>query len=167
MEQKQFNLNIVVFMVFAAVVALIVLIALVVVWPLRSGSAANPALVRLSPNAARSTERAEARGWLATNPSTSVSPFATGRFDTRQDAQAFVEHLYALGAQRVDVTHIQAEDWRLKQEGGPYADALIITLPPDAPQRRSLFAVAAQETPANAQGAIEDVGQDELRLAWR
>ena len=111
-------------------------------------------------------DRYEARNWLRNNPNTTGSPFATNRFGLREQASAFVDKLYAAGAARVEVTNIYAEDWRLKSEGGPYADTLVVTLPADTSYRQALFTIADQEAMEQGEGTVTDVGQSELTLWW-
>jgi len=70
------------------------------------------------------TGRNEALAWLAStgNP----NPFASNVF-SRAQAQAMVGALYSAGAVLVQVSGIQQEAWRIKSEGGPYADTLMVT----------------------------------------
>ena len=72
--------------------------------------------------------RYEALAWLESNP----NPYALAgnRFTSTEDALIFVERLYEYGAVEVLVTGIYDEDWRIEAEGGPYADTLIVRLPP-------------------------------------
>lgn len=111
------------------------------------------------------SDRFEARAWIANNPNAIGAPFAGNRF-MRQEALAFVDNLYALGAVRVDVTNIFSETWRIEQEGGPYADTLIVRLPDAATQRAAIFAVAAREASQEGLERPVDSGQDELTLWW-
>lgn len=100
------------------------------------------AAVGAAPMAARvgeATPLAEARGWLAENAH--PRPLAGNRFATRAEAQAFVERLYTLGAALVQVDGLFAEPERLGADGGPYADTLMVTLPPGAAERGGLYAV--------------------------
>jgi hypothetical protein len=85
----------------------------------------------------------EAREWLKTNPTSCA--LAGNRFDSTEEASKFVELLYMTGATKVLVSHILDEEWRIQEEGGPYADTLIVMLPSDAKQRQALFRIAAKE----------------------
>lgn len=112
----------------------------------------------------RNNSRFEARAWLTNNKSESA--FAGNRFGTTQQAVAFVNDLYSYGATHVFVTSILEEEWRIKETGGPYADALIVVLPSNAEQRRNLFAVANKEAEAEGFAAEPDIGQSELFFWW-
>lgn len=85
----------------------------------------------------------EARVWLRDN--TNTSPFAGNHFFPKAEAAAFVERLYALGARAVYIASIYNEEWRIAQEGGPYADALLVVLPDDPRQRRALIEINRAE----------------------
>jgi hypothetical protein len=108
--------------------------------------------------------RYEAREWLESNP----NPYALAgnRFDSTEEALAFVEALYEAGAQQVWVTGIYDEDWRIEAEGGPYADTLIVRLPAKADARRALFKIAGEEAVREGFSPDRDTGQDELLLWW-
>ncbi len=85
---------------------------------------------RPTPRAAAPTRRGpvagrnEALAWLTT--ATNPHPFASNIF-SRASAREMVSALYSGGAALVQVSHIQKEPRRLKDEGGPYADTLIVT----------------------------------------
>ena len=91
----------------------------------------------------RSPQSTEARHWLAHNESRAA--LAGNRFGSTEAACAFVDQLYDSGAVLVEVANVLAEDWRIAQEGGPYADTLVVTLPTDAAQRHALFRIQAEE----------------------
>jgi hypothetical protein len=110
-------------------------------------------------------KRFEAREWLRNNPSRSNAPFAGNRF-RKPEAIAFVNTLYDLGATSVHVTNVMSEAWRIKQEGGPYADTLIVTLPADVKKRTLLFGIAATEAQREHLDIEVDSGQDELTFWW-
>ncbi|HUT28610.1 MAG TPA: hypothetical protein VMX13_02375 [Sedimentisphaerales bacterium] len=109
-------------------------------------------------------ERHEARQWLRTNKN--VSPLASNRFGTKEKAVAFVEQLYEAGAETVYVTNIQKEDWRIKDEGGPYADAVIVVLPEDKEKRQKLFEICRVEAEKEGFEGMKDMGQKELFFWW-
>jgi hypothetical protein len=106
--------------------------------------------------------RYEARAWLESNPNPCA--FAGNRFDSTEEAVAFVEALYQVGAQEVWITGIYDEDWRIEAEGGPHADTLIIRLPGRGADRHALFRIAGEE--AVRFSPEIDKGQEELLLWW-
>lgn len=110
----------------------------------------------------------EARQWLTQN--NNPYPFAGNRFGPAAQALRFVEQLYDAGAVKVQVASVYAEDWRIAQEGGPYADMLVVTLPTDAAQRHALFqmykAELEQELGPEAAAQAWDAGQPTLRFWW-
>lgn len=108
--------------------------------------------------------RYEARAWLSAN----ANPYAlaSNRFESTAAALAFVDTLYALGADTVFVTNVQEDSLWVREEGGPYADALWIRVPADAARRRELFAIAARETEHEGFAPEADRGQTLLYLWW-
>src|SRR4051812_5287026 len=74
-----------------------------------------------------------ARAWLDTNNNS--FPLASNRFRTAADARAFVENLFRTGAAEVYVGNPMEDPARVKEEGGPYADILVIVLPSDPAKR--------------------------------
>lgn len=110
----------------------------------------------------------EARKWLASNGNKYA--LAGNRFASTEDAISFVEHLYSLGAVKVTIpkSSIYSSEKRLREEGGPYADALVVSLPKIQSERESLFKVANQE--ASNQGMTfnpeQDVKNNKLLLWW-
>ena len=66
-------------------------------------------------------EYEEALAWLKANKNKCC--FASNAFDRKADVVAFVEKLYAAGAEHVSVDNIMDED------AGEYADALLIKHP--------------------------------------
>lgn len=71
----------------------------------------------------------EAQHWLTNNRN--LHCFASNRFGHKEKALDFVKQLYRTGAVRVEVTQIYDEAWRIAEEGGPYADTLLVHLPSD------------------------------------
>lgn len=107
----------------------------------------------------------EAKSWLKNNKN--VSALASNRFGDTSNAYKFVEQLYKLGAIKVIVDNIYDEEDRINEEGGPYADSLIIKLPQNQQARQELFKVFKQEH--EQQGfdeTIEDEGQPFMILWW-
>ena len=87
----------------------------------------------------------EAKQWLAKNGNESA--LASNRFNTTKDALTFVERLYLAGATmiRVPQDSITADVETLNIEGGPYADALLVTLPDDAKAAQRVYDLCVQE----------------------
>ncbi len=108
--------------------------------------------------------RYEARTWLKDNPNPYA--FAGNRFETKQEALDFIERLYSAGAVTVYVTNTHNEDWRIKQEGGPYADTLIVKLPTDPQKRRVIFRINSEEAQKEGFAPDADTGQNELLFWW-
>jgi hypothetical protein len=106
----------------------------------------------------------EARAWLAGNRNRHA--LAANKFDNTEKARIFVEHLYSLGATEVLVDHLYGEDWRIQQEGGPYADTIIVKLPSDRAARRLLFRSCNEEIEIEGDDPVEDVGQDRIDVWW-
>lgn len=75
----------------------------------------------------RSEKRFEALQWLKENKNESA--FASNYFGETSTALHTVSKLYDLGANKVEVTHIYDEPSRIRSEGGPYADTLIVHMP--------------------------------------
>ena len=71
----------------------------------------------------------EAKRWLESNRNPSA--FASNRFGTSQVALEFVVSLYAAGAKHVLIPSDSIRDHMAMEEGGPYADAIVIELDPD------------------------------------
>lgn len=111
----------------------------------------------------------EAREWLANN--SNPYPLAGNRFGSQEEAQQFVESLYAAGAVTIFVTMIHDEPWRIEQEGGPYAESLLVKLPGAAEARAGILAIAEEEM--RNEGFLEDderledkVTEDSISLWW-
>ncbi|HJQ78798.1 MAG TPA: SMI1/KNR4 family protein [Lacipirellulaceae bacterium] len=68
----------------------------------------------------------EARRWL--RASRNVAALAVNHFGGTENAREFVDELYRLGATKVLVPETSIQ----KDDGGPYADALVVELPADA-----------------------------------
>lgn len=86
----------------------------------------------------------EARNWVETNKSTNT-PLAGNRFASRDEALDFIDELYEKGAARVSIEDELDEDWRIKEEGGPYATSLLIELPRDQESKDQLFQIYCEE----------------------
>ena len=77
--------------------------------------------------------------WLGQNPN--LAALASNRFQSTQAALRFVERLYAAGAQRVIIPAAAIQE----DETGPYADALVVFLPPEGPARERVIWMCAVE----------------------
>jgi hypothetical protein len=106
----------------------------------------------------------EARGWFAAtaNP----YPLASNRFESRAAALAFVDTLYALGADTVYVLNVQQDSAWVAEEGGPYADALLLVLPLDRSKRADLFRVNARESRREGFEPERDRGRRYMYFWW-
>jgi hypothetical protein len=81
----------------------------------------------------------EARRWLRRNRN--VAALAVNHFGGSNKAQEFVEELYRLGATKVLIPETSIQ----KDDGGPYADALVVELPEDAAARAAVCLRCEQE----------------------
>ena len=108
--------------------------------------------------------RHEAREWLAENDNPYA--FASNRFESKAAAAAFVDSLYELGADTVYVTNVLDEDSRIAEEGGPYADALLVLLPESQPVRGQLFEIGAREARSEGFEPDRERGQQFLYFWW-
>ena len=94
---------------------------------------------------------------------------ASNRFSDTQEAIDFVQTLYNKGAQQVSVTSILDEQWRINDEGGPYADTLIVELPIDSAQREDLLELYRRECAeyeCNFGDAESGISEDRVALWW-
>jgi hypothetical protein len=100
----------------------------------------------------------EAKEWLKENKNKYA--LAGNRFAGTEDAIKFVEKLYELGAVKVVISKdsIYDEKERVEKESGPYADAIVVTLPNSESERAALFNVFKNE--ANSQGMEFDPSTD-------
>mgnify|MGYP005846809521 CR=1 FL=1 len=107
-------------------------------------------------------EGREAGQWLAANG----NPYAlaSNRFESKADARAFVAELYARGAERVVVApdSIRPEP----EEGGDYADTLIVGLPDNAVARARLVALGEAETRRDGYTLDEDLVERGYLFLW-
>jgi hypothetical protein len=85
----------------------------------------------------------EARTWLEQNSNDHC--FAGSRFYDKQEALDFVQRLYQLGALVVLVDNISDEPYRLREQGGPYADTFNVYLPAEPQVRAEIRAVFEHE----------------------
>lgn len=106
----------------------------------------------------------EARNWLRNNKNESA--LATNRFVDTRTALEFIEKLYSLGAVEILVDNVMDEEQRIKEEGGPYADSLIVKLPLEPEKRRVLFRIFSEESEKEGFGPVEDKGENMFTLWW-
>jgi hypothetical protein len=99
--------------------------------------------------------------WLKRNKNRSA--FATNHFGTTVKAIEFVERLYAAGAEDVVMGNVYDEPERIKQEGGPYGDTLIVLMPDDPSKRAAIFEIYSTECTFQPEF---DKGQDSLMFWW-
>lgn len=102
--------------------------------------------------------------WLEANK----NPYAlaSNRFGSTANAREFVNKLHRLGAVQVYIADPNDDELTVKQEGGPYADSLIVSLPTEQTARAALFTVFAAEARREGFSAERDVGQDLFLLWW-
>lgn len=107
------------------------------------------------------SDNPEARHWLLTNRNTSA--FATNKFQGTANAIAFVDRLYAAGA--IDVLIDNILDEHAAQEGGAYADTLIIHFAADTPSHERLLTICEHAIEGEADGRVDDAA-GEIRIWW-
>jgi hypothetical protein len=90
--------------------------------------------------------------------------FASNNFGETKEAIAFVKKLYAVGATFIEVDNIYDEESRIKSEGGPYADTLLIHLPKSKSKRLALVPVVLDTRPDELSGDWNS--NKPLRLWW-
>lgn len=79
----------------------------------------------------RTNEVVDALEWLTENPNQYC--FASNYFSDKDLIISFVNNLYDfMDVERVEIDNIYGENWRIKSEGGPYADTLLIYTKPGA-----------------------------------
>lgn len=108
--------------------------------------------------------RYEARSWLRAN--LNPSSLASNRFESKEASVAFVDSLYQLGADTVYVLNVMQEPDRIQEEGGPYADALLVRLPSERTVRDRLFAMEMREARGEGFDPVPDRGQRYLYFWW-
>jgi len=106
----------------------------------------------------------EAKDWL--NENKNAFPLASNRFNSKEDALKFVDNLYKNGAQGVYVINVYQDSRTIKDENGPYADTLVVKLPPDKDNRKKLFDIYTDETKREGFDTVSDFGQSELLFWW-
>ncbi|MBE0368683.1 hypothetical protein [Pseudoalteromonas aurantia] len=110
----------------------------------------------------------EANTWLEENQNKHA--LAGNRFAGTEDAISFVNKLYDLGAVKVVISSdsIYKDKDRIEKEGGPYADAIVVTMPSSESQKAALFEIFKQE--AISQGiefnSETDVKNNKVFIWW-
>lgn len=108
----------------------------------------------------------EALEWLKNNKNISV--FASNRFGETENAIEFVKRLYEAGAVKVRVIGVWDDTERIKEEGGPYAETLIVQLPEDEDKRSKIFDIYSNEIQEYSlnEGEEFDGGDKEILVFW-
>jgi len=113
------------------------------------------------------TRQYEALTWLEGNQNPSA--FSSNRFKDTADAIAFVRTLYGSGAKEVLISNILDEPWRIEEEGGPYADLMLVVLPSDKAQQEQVIRIYHAECSkyfCNDGNAEAGIRGDTLMLWW-
>lgn len=108
----------------------------------------------------------EALEWLKANKNESA--LASNRFLETPNAIRFVERLYAAGAAKVIVAQdsIQSDPGTLRAENGPYADALVVSLPTDPSKRAAVWKLCRAEIRREHLDPGESTIEDDVFLWW-
>ncbi|MGA1870945.1 MAG: hypothetical protein ACMUJM_20605 [bacterium] len=109
----------------------------------------------------------EAIQWLKNNK----NPYAlaSNHFTSTKAAITFVEKLYSEGAEFIKIAKdcIKADTQTVKEEGGPYADGLVVKLPSDKAKRKVVISICRDELDPEFKDSIEkDVRFDMIYLWW-
>ncbi len=96
----------------------------------------------------------EAMQWLENNKN--LSALASNRFGYTLTAKKFVENLYNLGAEKVYVVNITEDSETIKDEGGPYADALVVILPDSYEQKKKIVEISLDEAIREGFGELKN-----------
>ena len=108
----------------------------------------------------------EALDWLQSNKNPHA--FTSNRFESTEEAIKFVKRLYAAGAVKVFVTDVMEDPDIVKEEGGPYADTLLVEMPDDKGKRQKLLDIyneESEETDMNY-GEPASIEYDMLYFWW-
>jgi hypothetical protein len=122
---------------------------------------------RINKNIFEEEKSEEALQWLKNNKNSHA--FAGNRFGETKNAIEFVEKLYKAGAEEVRVTGIFDEPERIEEEGGAYADTLIVKLPDEKNKRLEIFKIYRYELnnyDFNSGEDIDDEGQELIEFWW-
>jgi len=105
-----------------------------------------PPLPRFGKGPVATSGSPEALRWLDQNAN--PRGFASNQFSSIESAHDFVQRLYDRGAVKVRVGNVLGEDWRIQEEGGPYADTLLVTLPANSAKRADVLRVLQGREPS-------------------
>jgi hypothetical protein len=108
----------------------------------------------------------EALAWLKSNQNESA--LASNRFLGTENAVRFVKALYAAGATKVVVPRdtIRDDEETVLGEGGPYADALVVTTPADPDRRQAIVDLCRKELRREGFDSPEAATAEHIYLWW-
>ncbi len=111
-------------------------------------------------------EGPDALEWL--NGNVNPHPLASNHFRSHTHAVAFVTQLKETGAEAVTIPAgcIHGEAERLREEGGPYADGLVVKLPRDGAVRRRVLALCEREVDDEFRGKLESSVRNDMLFLW-
>ncbi len=111
-------------------------------------------------------EGPEALEWLKNNK----NPFAlaSNNFASTADAIDFVEELYDAGAELVIISqkNIRDDDTIIKEEGGPYSDAMVVKLSADMLKRKKILNVCAERADPDYGTNLDNEVKDNMLFLW-
>lgn len=108
----------------------------------------------------------EAITWLKNNQNPSA--LASSRFHTTEKATDFVNSLYCAGAVEVLIPKacIYDEPETIKEEGGPYANALLIVMPKEKSSIKTIIAICSSDIKKEGGNPFLDQFQKKIILWW-
>lgn len=108
----------------------------------------------------------EALAWLTANQNESA--LASNRFLGTENAVAFVKSLYDAGAVKVVVPKdtIADDPDTVEGEGGPYADALVVTVPSDPARREAVVRICRAELRREGFDSPDVAASEQIYLWW-
>jgi outer membrane murein-binding lipoprotein Lpp len=108
----------------------------------------------------------EALEWLKSNRNESA--LASNRFLGTENAVKYVKALYAAGAVKIVVPNDTIHDDKdtMSFEGGPYADALVVTVPTEAGKRQAVIAMCRAELRREGFDSDEVETAPQIYLWW-
>jgi hypothetical protein len=108
----------------------------------------------------------EALQWL--KASGNPAALASNRFDSTQEAIDLIQRLYGAGALRVAILAdtIMSDAETLQDEGGPYADTIVIKLPEDPARRDRVIELCRPEFAHECTTEVESVWGDYVCIFW-
>ena len=112
------------------------------------------------------TDGPEALEWLKRNKNESA--LASNRFLETENAVKYVKALYAAGAVKVIVPKdtIHDDEDMVRGEGGPYADALVVTVPMEAGKRQAVVDMCRAELKREGFHSSEVETAEQIYLWW-